>query len=110
MDGFFENFETHVSKLEEEEAIDQDQWIIRFIDWLQNFYPPAVIEANIQRSLVTVGLHYLDTKHHKLFQMWVDHIAKQINFSDSQSIPEIKRFQSTFAWFQDNFSSKKSPK
>jgi len=111
VEGFFELYENSISSYRKiirnnENKINQTEsdqsFLIGFINWLENFSPPAVIEKNMIRTIEYLGIDNLSDRHWTLFHDWIQQITKNVDLEESD-IPVIKRFRVTHSWFISNF-------
>jgi hypothetical protein len=96
--GFFENYFKHTKEREPEAT-----WFSGFNYWLDNYYPPAVIESNIKAPLELLGLHFLPEHLRICFVEWVVEIKQNVDFELADHSATIKRFRRTLSWFEATF-------
>ncbi|PRP80097.1 hypothetical protein PROFUN_12251 [Planoprotostelium fungivorum] len=109
--GFFENFETRTGPLNASggvDGVDRDEFMCLFIDWLENWYPPAVIEANIQQTILSLGLERLGIEHRRRLMMWTKKVAWAV-LSCEMKDATVDRFMVTLPWFQQHFGEEIKP-
>jgi len=98
MEGFLRSFETHV-KIEEE----KDDVIVPFVTWLENHWPPPVVEGNIIKVLEIVGVTKLSPNVRQQFINMVKGIKKKVDFQEC-GIPVVQRFEAAVLWLETAFS------
>ncbi|KAF2070574.1 hypothetical protein CYY_008105 [Polysphondylium violaceum] len=80
----------------------------QLIYWLENYWPPSVIEYNICQVLDTIitckeDVHrYIEYKTLQSLSIWIKHTKDQVK--DSLQVSLIQRFSITINWFHQKFS------
>jgi len=103
VEGFFEIYETAMKEGAGEFLTNnsnhdnndsaRDAFLVGFVNWLENYCPPATIEANLIGFIRNLGVKMTDQQLNK-FQAWEDEIRKKIDFENC-NIPVLGRFRET---------------
>jgi len=98
MEGFLCSFEEHVEKSEL-----NDVWIVPFISWLEVYWPPPVVEANIVKVLEAVGVSKLSPATRQKFMRMVKKIRESVDFGGC-GVPVVQRFEAVVLWMEGAFA------
>jgi len=69
------------------------------IRWLEDYYPPPVIESNVQQVIEKMGVQHISDELHKKFSEFIQEVRHKVDFK-TVSTPLLKRFDSNVRWFE----------
>ncbi|EGG19649.1 hypothetical protein DFA_00227 [Cavenderia fasciculata] len=112
--GFLENYYTYVNPLESlslHESINiKDITLVQLIHWLEDYWPPSVIEHNICQVLDSIiqnnedMIKYFDVTLIESFSKWTKEVSS--HSLEMSEIVLLKRFSVTVQWFTGKFALK----
>jgi hypothetical protein len=100
MEGFLSSFEEYVEKSEL-----KDVWLVPFISWLEMYWPPPVVEANIIKVLQVLGVSKLSPSTRLKFLRMANTVREGVGDFSECGIPVVQRFEVILQWLEMEFSA-----